>query len=404
MNSTHRVPVVRITDIRKHPNADSLSIVQIGGYQCVVKTQDFKEGDLAYYIQPDSVVPAEPPYEFLWADKEFEGEVPAKYRRITARKFRGEWSEGLLMPTSRRFYPGQMVETNRVWDVFEASVSRNGRSVSVHELDDISEFLGITHYVPPEPTQTDPTHDYDKGVRPRSLKGWFYWVLRKLGLRRSKLEGDNMRAPGSFPPVYDVEALKNYMDAFEPGEPVFVTEKIHGSNARYTFQNGKMYAGSRQLWKSEKSNCIWRTVLKQHPWIEDWCRNHPGYTLYGEVVPTQKGFDYGCKPGEVKFFAFDILDPDGKWGEGKLNPTPQEEEEIAKRAEGIESIVPRVYCGPYNLDTIKTLADGLSTVSGANHIREGVVIRPCSERHVRGLGRLQLKVVSNKFLEQEGKK
>ena len=34
-NSTHRVNVVKIEEIHVHPNADTLGIVYIGGYQCV---------------------------------------------------------------------------------------------------------------------------------------------------------------------------------------------------------------------------------------------------------------------------------------------------------------------------------------------------------------------------------
>ena len=37
------------------------------------------------------------------------------------------------------------------------------------------------------------------------------------------------------------------------------------------------------------------------------------------------------------------------------------------------------------------------------NIREGVVITPLIERHVRGLGRLQLKLVSNAYLEKDSK-
>ena len=33
----HKVPVIRINEIRKHPNADTLGLIDIGGYQCVVK-------------------------------------------------------------------------------------------------------------------------------------------------------------------------------------------------------------------------------------------------------------------------------------------------------------------------------------------------------------------------------
>lgn len=49
-----------------------------------------------------------------------------------------------------------------------------------------------------------------------------------------------------------------------------------------------------------------------------------------------------------------------------------------------------------------TKVDGKSAVDGKT-LREGFVIRPVKERHVRGLGRLILKVVSNQFLERETK-
>ena len=67
------------------------------------------------------------------------------------------------------------------------------------------------------------------------------------------------------------------------------------------------------------------------------------------------------------------------------------------------NFVPTLYRGPFDLEKIKALVDGPSTVEGAKHLREGVVIRPVVERDVWGLGRLQLKLVSNSFLEKDNK-
>ena len=63
--------------------------------------------------------------------------------------------------------------------------------------------------------------------------------------------------------------------------------------------------------------------------------------------------------------------------------------------------VPILYEGPFDVDAIRKLADGPSTVSGAKNMREGIVILPLKPRHVHGLGRLQLKIVSNAFLEKD---
>jgi hypothetical protein len=68
-----------------------------------------------------------------------------------------------------------------------------------------------------------------------------------------------------------------------------------------------------------------------------------------------------------------------------------------------EHWVPVLYTGPFDWSVIRPLIDGQTTVPGAKGIREGVVIRPVKERHVRGLGRLILKCVSNAYLEKDGK-
>jgi hypothetical protein len=62
----HKVRVVRINEILVHPNADRLAIVKVLGYQVVVGKEDFKVGDLAYFVPPDSVVPERNEFHFLW--------------------------------------------------------------------------------------------------------------------------------------------------------------------------------------------------------------------------------------------------------------------------------------------------------------------------------------------------
>lgn len=387
MNSTHKVNVIRLGEIRKHPNADTLGLVDVGGYQIVVKLGEFLEGQLAIYVQPDSVLPDKPEFEWFWAPNAYEGGTPEKKRRVTVRKFRKEWSEGLLLKIEDYAY--------------EYPHDQGGFPIWPVEGEDVSECLGITHYSPPEPGESErgPSVKQSK-TRPRSLKGWFWYILQHAAYYGSltlyspwgNVGGSNETAPKNTPPIYDVEAFKNFKNTFVDGEDVIVTEKIHGSNARFLYQantfGGKMYAGSRKLWKSENSKCVWREAIKQNRWIEEWCREHPGYTLYGEVTPTQGGFNYGCENGQVKFFVFDILQPNGTW----MDPR-------SVRAAGLQ-YVPLFYSGPFDESLIKGFVDGQSTVDGAKHIREGIVIKTAVERITHGLGRAQLKIVSNKYLEK----
>src|SRR5271168_2482625 len=105
--ASHQVNVIQIHEdmIRPHPDPDttSLELIDIGGYQVVVRKGQFKpgEGTLAVYIQPDSVVPQTEPFRFIWEEHVgLDGTVPEKRRRVTVRKFRKEWSEGLLLPVT----------------------------------------------------------------------------------------------------------------------------------------------------------------------------------------------------------------------------------------------------------------------------------------------------------------
>jgi hypothetical protein len=388
-NSTHLVNVVKIEEILPCPNADNLGIVYIGGYQCVVQKAAYKVGDLALYVQPDTLVPAIKQFAFLWdapAAPEYDlSAVPERKRRITVRKFRGNWSEGLLMPL----------------DEFASNFISKRLREFPREGDDVAELLGFTHYEEPEagPSRTPRTRPQYQHPW-RSWSAFKFWVLYKLGFA-DQLHGDNAKPPKNTPPTYDVEGFKNYPNTFTEGEEVIVTEKIHGSNARYLFDGKQMHVGSKNLWKSEKSTCIWRRALKELPWIEEFCRLNVGHTLYAEVVPTQKGYAYGTETNgpedklrpAIKVLAFDVLLPNGQW-------LPKRELLIALKE---EHRVPVLYAGPYDDSKIKALVEGPSTVPGAKHIREGIVIASATERTVRGLGRAQLKLKSLKFLEKEGK-
>ncbi len=394
----HRVDVIRIQEVRVHPNADKLEIIPIEGYQAVVAKGQYKAGDLAYYIPPDSVVPVRPEFEFLWKGP-LEGEVPLKRRRIAAKRLRGEWSEGLLMPLDGGLGGGLLKGDFVIRHVIHDEVE----SMPVKEGDDVAEFLGITHYAPEEDPQPVVAGTKTRHWKvPTTRAGWINLI--KMWLRGERREG----GPTDLP-VYDVEAYKKHTHIFEPGENVVVTEKIHGSNARYSFRAGPkwlgkyadwaghMYAGSRQLWKSVDSTCAWRRALKDNPWIETWCKAHPGYALYGEITPTQKGYDYGSG-NKVRFFLFDVRNPQGNW------VSYQEMLDLVYDHQILPSVtVPILYRGPFDLEKILPLVDGPSFVYGAKHGREGVVIKAEPNRYVHNLGRVQLKIVSNVFLEKDSK-
>ena len=93
--SSHKCEIVKIESIRKHDNADRLEVISIYGYTVCVAKGEFKVGDTAIYIPPDSLVPTDKPeFSFL-------GDGGAsKVKRIKVRKLRGVISQGLLIPNT----------------------------------------------------------------------------------------------------------------------------------------------------------------------------------------------------------------------------------------------------------------------------------------------------------------
>lgn len=315
----HTADVVEITELIPHPNADTLSLVRVGDFQVIVKTDDWKCGDLGIYIEPDTVVPETKEFEFL-----------GKHRRIKARKMRGEWSVGLLIP------------------------SPHGAEIG----DDYFEKLGLIHYEP-------------------QIHGHF------------TTGGDNITPPKIFAPKYDVLNFRKYSGLFRDSEEVILTEKIHGTSARFVCIDDEIYCSSRRFWKKETVNDLWWKVLKRYMVLEAWLRHHQDLVVYAEIFGQVQNLKYGAKSDQILFAAFDILRGD-QWLDF------DEAREIGASLPW----VPLVHRGAFNKDKILELAEGDSRWPGASHYLEGVVVKPVYERTDRHIGRVQLKVVGNRYLSR----
>jgi len=99
---------------------------------------------------------------------------------------------------------------------------------------------------------------------------------------------------------------------------------------------------------------------------------------------------YGAGPGEVFFRAFDVL----------RNREYRQMCDIVGCDLNLDQWVPIVYEGPFDFEKLVELSDGPSLIPGANHIREGIVVRPIPERMHPHEGRVHLKLVGNSYLEK----
>lgn len=275
--------------------------------------------------------------------------------------------------------PDSMVDTARTEFAFLADGKRPVQRIKVKRLrgvysmgllvptpegaaigDDVAEMLGVTHYEPPAPGQPGTPRGPSAEAAP---------------------------APEGNRPTYDVESLRRYGALLVAGEEVVITEKLHGANGRWTFSGGEMHAGSRNEWK--KPGLLWWSALAVHPELEAWCVAHPDWTLYGEVYGQVQDLKYGIRSG-ARIAIFDVLDPTCRW--------LSHDEAMAALDDVIA--VPMVYRGPFDLEAALALAEGPSLIHGADHVREGVVVRPVTERDDMRVGRVVLKVVGNGYLER----
>jgi hypothetical protein len=64
-------------------------------------------------------------------------------------------------------------------------------------------------------------------------------------------------------------------------------------------------------------------------------------------------------------------------------------------------MVPVVYEGPYNYDTLTALAQGKTTLKTGD-ILEGLVVKPVKERYDPAAGRVQFKFISEDYLLRKG--
>lgn len=327
--SEHHVEVVRLGEVVKHPDADTLGVTMVhGGYPCIVRLSEFKEGDLAVYIPVDAIVPVDTPrFSFLGPGN----------GRIRAKRLRGIFSMGLIVPADTEMAEG----------------------------DDVAEQWQIGKWEPPE-----------NGYRPGP--------------------GGSYQSSGSEPcpiqwPVYDIEPQRKYGRLLVDGEPVQVTEKIHGCNGRFVHVDGRLWVGSRNQAKARSDADLWWGVARAYD-LEEKLAKLPGVVIYGEVYGQVQDLKYGVGAGS-RFAAFDAFDlATRRWFD------VVELDAVCAQL-GLEQ-VPELHRGPWDASRVDEWAEGQSTLAG--HVREGFVVKPMTVRVDARIGRLILKRHGQGYLLRKG--
>jgi len=365
-----KVTVEKVRRVMHHPNADRLDLVTVRGWQVIVGRDQYKEGDLCIYVPIDSVLPVDLAHD-LDVAKYLKGNM-----RIRTLKLRGSISQGLVFDTDHLLTP-------------------------VEDGEDLTEVLGIKKWVP-------------KGKPGGGMR-----------LQQGQKMNPDKTTP-YFPRYTSIDHLNNNPMAFEDTDWVVVNEKRHGTNGRMGYVkiinkslvqrlSEVVHRVKRRLgWK----HCYWKAggrylhvgshnvIREYHPQDLYWkaaltiqltakAKIPYDHVLFYEISGPgiQKGFDYGVEEGDG--FIVEIIDIYDASRERYLSTT-----EVANFCYRWGLAEPPPMCaGEWRLvkNIYESYADGKA--SGADHIREGVVLKNM------GQGRRKIfKFISPDYLIHQGKK
>lgn len=331
--------VVRVDEIKPIEGADQIEIAQIGGWKVVVKKGEYTAGSLAVYCEIDSFIPhaiapfLTKPGQFPKVYNEVEGQ------RLRTIKLRGQISQGLLLPMSIRGSDGLVV------------------GALFTEGDDVTEFLGVQKWEPPQE------------FRAANTKGNFPYFIPKTDCER-------------------VQNLSHQVQQWVEDEVVFQkSEKLDGSSMTVFYKDGEVGCCSRNLeLKDDGTSTFWETA-KSEKLVEKLISLGKNIALQGELLGGQiQGNSY--KITGFKFFLYDIYDID------KQEYLRPEVVEQFAAMHGISHVPVIGYVTLPKEDTIQALlldADGKSAV-GCNPKREGFVYKSTKDTSI------SVKCISNNWL------
>lgn len=320
------VEVKSIREIVPLKNADNLEVIRVGGWQVVARKGLYKAGDLVIYVPPDAMVPRE--LAVKWGvDKYLSFKKNAEMGRVKATRLRGCPSFGFITSIEEGMIEGQ----------------------------DVAEHYGIGKYEPPP-------------------------------LPIGMCAGQQRSEHPLFDRYTDIENLRNFTHKWDFNQDVVLTEKLHGTSSRIGFifdeeGNCTTLVGTRRT-QRDADNCgVYGLPLQKYKdqivamvkWIKethnDYQQPCSAIIVYGEIFgPGVQDLTYGKEQDwrmfDVKvdreFYTFSYIDH-----MAHLFDIP---------------LVPIIAVGAFNIEQLEEYAQGNSTM--ADHIREGIVVRPYATEDV----------------------
>lgn len=365
--------IEKITWLKPIEGADNIELAGVLGWQCIVKKDEFKIGDLCVYIEIDSVVDKKNP-NFQFLEK--------KNWRIKTMKMRGVISQGILFPLS--------ILPNRKKYVVGDDVTK---ILKIKKIED--EPIKTTHGSASQSKQLHKKLYKNPALKQLVKYKWFRNILaRHLNHDKSQTYFPNWITKT------DETRLQNMPNILDTcvDKPMIVTEKVDGTSTTFGLKKiGKkkydfaICSRNRRLKTQSKDGVLDKSIyceiakkydvyLILQQLLADYSATK--VVLQGETIGEGiQGNKYDLKG--IDFYGFNLV-IDGK----RIDSVTASN--IAKEL-GIKW-VPILDTQFHLLPTVEEMiafADGKSKISDT--LREGLVIRDYDNN-------VSFKCISNKFL------
>lgn len=184
------------------------------------------------------------------------------------------------------------------------------------------------------------------------------------------------------------ENLKRYKNILIEGEEVVVTEKLHGTNFTVLVDaDGTTKIGSHNyFWKNSEGNKK-LVYIRAYNENEAFQKLPPGTQIFGEIYGVQD-IKYGLNNGNIGIAIFAV-----RRGSYFLNYS----DFVTFCEEFALPRVPVLYIGAYTWEAVSQFNNANSVVS-PDCIMEGVIVQPVIEKMHPEIGRVVLKLISDRYL------
>ena len=336
--------IQRIWKIEPIEGADRIELAFVLGWQCVVNKGRFQPMDLAVYYEIDSFLPIRPEYEFMRKSSYMKNDIVGEGFRLRTQKFRGQLSQGLLLPVNQfpEIPPDAEIGT------------------------DVTEILGVRKWEIEERATTEGTV---VGTLPRDIP-----------------HTDETR----------VQAAPELIQAFA-GLEYYISTKMDGSSHSIGIdENGFHVTGHNYEYKNDGSSDFFNHV-NERGYRE---RLEPFATKEGLATLTVQG--EFCAPGiqsnrlklkRPEWYVFTIMENGKRVGLNRILAICKELGFTTVPIEEVDTDLPAKYP---TVEDLLQRADGNYPNGGK---KEGIVIRPTEPVFCNLISaELSMKVVSNKYL------